>query len=172
MRGILAGIVAAGAGCVLADTAVAQGGGTTRINVSYTVGHDRIRPMPRDGIRVQHNHTIVLHGRNRVSESRSASATGMRRNFHRSGSSELVLGQETSRGGWRVLGPSRLQRVFNHPQSTTTLTVSISGRSCSLSVVMRLKPGMTEYVYPMLVRPGAYGYFRNSRAIDPRCTIE
>ena len=72
---------------------------------------------------------------------------------------------------WRVAGPDKLERVFEEPQSTTTMTIEVSGTTCKFNVEFKLKQGFNEYMFKQ-IRNGQMGYFTEPKVSSTTCAIK
>lgn len=142
----------------------------TQIDASIDYQFDMIAPVQRSGIPVTHRFSITLSGKNQVSESHTASAPG--RSF--SGSQVRVLGQSgndgVTGGVWRVAGPNRLVRIRNLPQSVETLTVAVSGATCTITASHRLKPGFHDFKF-LTIGKREWFTAAEPRVVSTSCTI-
>jgi hypothetical protein len=142
----------------------------TQIDFSINYLFNSLRPDPRDNIPVTHTYSITLSGAGRVDEKRQAQSGAA------SYASQLtrVLGESSSEGktggAWRVAGPNKLVRQRNLPQSAETLTVSVKGQSCDVTVDNRLKPGFSEFEYSS-IRTGEWQYFSRPQVTSASCAI-
>src|SRR5882762_9178843 len=114
--------------CMLASPVLAD----VVIRAQFTANYDRIRPEPQPGIHLNNTLNVTLSGVNTVTESNTRQAGKLSDNQ----SGMKILGQKSSDGGssWTVGGPKRLERVINHPQSVTSMTIEVSGTACKLDV--------------------------------------
>jgi hypothetical protein len=71
---------------------------------------------------------------------------------------------------WHVQSSTSLRRVQSFAQNIRTMTVTITGSSCHLSVVDKLKPGFNLYTFPRASN-GQTGYFTNYRVVGTSCSI-
>ena len=110
--------------------------GETVIHVVYHNHLVRVRPSQWEGDADQEM-TIVLSGRNDVREEFHVSSGRLSESWNAGG----TLGD----AHWRVIGPNRLQRTKDLPQSTRIDTIDIQGDKCQASWEYRLNPGFIEY---------------------------
>jgi hypothetical protein len=141
----------------------------THIQATFTADYDRIRPEPHPGIHLKNTLEVTLSGLNEVKEKNTRQTGNMSDNQK----GMKILGQKASDGGssWTVAGPNRLERVVNHPQSTTTMTIEVSDTSCKFNVQFKLKPGFNEYMFKQ-VRNGKMGYFTEPKVSSTACSIK
>src|ERR1043166_7272789 len=141
----------------------------TQIHATYTADYDRIRPDPYKGIHLKNTLEVTLSGVNEVKEANTRQ-TG---NISDQQKGLKILGQKSPDGGssWTVAGPSKLVRVVNSPQSTTTMTIDVDGTSCKFDVKFELKQGFTEYMFKQ-VRNGQMGYFTEPKVSSTTCAIK
>lgn len=142
----------------------------TQIQAAYTATYDRIRPDPYRGINLKNTLEVTLSGVNEVQEKNTREAGNLSDNQK----GMKVLGQKSPDGGgssWRVIGPNKLERVADQPQSTITMTIEVSGKSCKLDVLFKLKPGFNEYMFKQ-IRDGKMGYFTEPKVTSTTCSIK
>jgi hypothetical protein len=149
--------------CLLAllEAAFAQTEETV-IELKWVEETDRVYPDPLKDIETNQSMTLRLTGKSEISQRTSTRSGRYGGNTHNT----MVLGQ-----GWRVVGTSTLQNAQEYPQHHRILSVTVSGQSCRLSVVHRLKPGQTQFITPMSSRPGKAGRYVRLRATSASCTI-
>lgn len=145
-----------------APAAPALAGDATTVQLEWTEIVDRVSPNPRSGIITRKQASLSLSGQNQVAESRS-SVSG------RFGSRAATSGRLG--GGWRVGENNSLVKSEDYPHHTRTMSVTVSGSSCRLEVTHRLKAGFTDYVYPMLSRPGQHGVYSRLATQSTACSI-
>jgi hypothetical protein len=156
--------------CTLAATgALAQtSDGETRIDLGFDETDIRVRPDPAPGF-VHHEVHLILSQGNKVTEVRRATAADGRATNDQF---EAALGG--SGGGrivWHVVSKNALVRVQDWPQSTLTMTVTISGNSsCRLEVAARLKPGFNEYEI-FSIHKRMMAYYSKWDTSNPSCAI-
>ena len=141
----------------------------TQIHAEYAAHYDRIRPDPIKDIHLRHSFDVTLSGDNTVSET-GTRAAGAMADQH---SARTILGQRNSDGpvNWTVLGPDKLQRVIEAPQSVMTMTISVTDKSCTLAVEHKLKPGFKEFKFRQ-IRNGEMGFFTQPNITETKCTIK
>jgi hypothetical protein len=141
----------------------------THIQATFTANYDRIRPEPHPGINFKNTLEVTLSGLNEVKEKNTRQAGNLSDNQK----GLKILGQKSSDIGssWTVAGPNRLERVVNSPQSTTTMTIEVSDKSCKLDVQFKLKPGFNEYMFKQ-IRNGQMGYFTEPKVTSTTCSIK
>jgi hypothetical protein len=135
--------------------------GETVIHVVYHNHFVRVRPSRWEGD-VDQEMTIVLSGRNDVREEFNASSG----RFSDSWNSEGTLGD----AHWRVIGPNRLQRTKDLPQSMRIDTIEIQRDHCRAIWEYRLKPGFTEYEIRMLSTK-QWGFYNEAQMVSSTCDI-
>jgi hypothetical protein len=144
-------------------------GGETEIHAEYSATFDRLAPSPRSGITYSHSFDVTLSGDNSVSESADRRSGRAIDNFNR----RRVLGQSGSDGShleWRVVGPHKLQRVSNHRQSISRMTITVEGNRCRFDVSYSLKPGYREFIFPM-IGSDTMGKYTRPRVTSTTCSI-
>ena len=132
-----------------------------QVSISYSAAYDEIRPSPRP-IRINANFEVALGEGGAVSESINRSGQRASDSFK----SGMKLGS-----GWRVLGPNRLQRVIDQPQSRLTLIVTTSGSSCDVDVSWTLKPGFSEFKFKKIA-DNTWGFYTQPQIVQKTCTIK
>ena len=133
-----------------------------KINISYTIVHDRLRPDPQRGVSVTNRFQVELEQSGSVNEDRSR-ASGR---FSDSANRRTKLGD-----GWQVRGDNQIQRTITHPQSTAVLTITTTGKSCRLDVQYSLKPGFSEYQYRR-VKDQTKAFFSEPKVVATSCAIQ
>ena len=154
----------------LASAVASKAADGTVINLTYDSIMDMVRPEVDPGIAVHHDLTITLSGHNQVSESRSRNT----RDLSDSNSASQVLsssGDASSYSSWHVAPGNRFVRIQRDPQSTRTMTVTLtSDTTCHLDVVDHLKPGFNEYAF-LRISSHTLGYFSSYHVTGTSCTI-
>jgi len=152
----------------LAGPALADG--QTVIDLTYDSLMDMVRPEVHPGIRVHHTLQVTLSEHNKIDENSSRAAAG----HSDSKATEHVLGSSGDAGSyavWRVAAKDQLVRIERDPQSTRTMTVTLtSPTSCRLEVRDELKPGFSEYAFSRISQH-SLAYFSNYRVVDASCAI-
>jgi hypothetical protein len=155
---------------ILSMAGHAHAEGRTVIDLTYDSVMDMVRPEQHPGIAVHHNLQVILSGRNNVSEKRDRS-TGSKSDNN---AMQQVLGSSGEAGSyaaWRVVSKDRLLRVQHDPQSTRTMTVTMtSPTTCRLDIKDELKPGYTEHAF-LRIAQHSLGYFSSYRVTGTSCTI-
>jgi len=142
----------------------------TVIDLTYDSLMDMVRPEVHPGLAVHHNLQITISGGNDVAEHRDRSA---KQYTDQNGMTQVLssTGDEGSYASWRVASDGRLIRIQNDPQSTRTMTVTLTpGSTCRLDVVDQLKPGFTEYAF-LRISTHTIGYFSSYRVTHTSCTM-
>lgn len=152
--------IACAAACLLPEHAWSEG--RTVIDVSLSYHHVRKRPTYDGNVRASFSGTIILSGKNRI----ETSATGSSGKYRYNDGSQSSLGERN----WRIAGSNQIQRVWDWPQSTFTITVVTHKNGCRLMVSERLKPGFTEYKLPML-SANEFGYYGPRTITNTSCSI-
>jgi len=154
----------------LAGLAPSAASADMTIDLKYDSVMDMVRPEQRSGIQVHHNLRIVFTGR-AVVEKRDRNT----KNLQDRNATDQDLGEAEPTDtyvSWRVASKTRLVRTQRDPQSTRTMTVTLSpGNACHLDVVDKLRPGFTEYAF-LRIESHTLGYFSSYRVIQTSCTIE
>jgi hypothetical protein len=134
-----------------------------KINISFTMVHDRLRPDPLKSIPVTIRYEVNLGQSGEIKEDRTRTA----------GSLKDVEKQKAKLGDgqWEVAGENQLRRTINAPQSTIVLTITTSGDSCKLDVQFPLKPGFKEYVYKRIDN-GTMAFYGEPSSVSTTCAIK
>ncbi len=144
--------------------------GQTVIDLTYDSVMDMARPDVHPGIRVHHTLQVILSERNKVAENSSRVAGGL----SDVKATQRVLGSSGDAGSyavWRVVSKDRLVRIERDPQSTRTMTVTLtSPTSCRLEVRDELKPGFSEYAFSRISQH-SLGYFSSYQVTSASCAI-
>jgi hypothetical protein len=135
-----------------------------QIHAEYAAVYDRLRPDPFRDIHLRQSFDVTLSGENTVSETRTRAAGASADQQ----SASTSLGQPNS---WTVLGPDKLQRVLEAPQSVVILTIAVTGTNCTLEVEYKLKPGFKEFKFRQM-RNGQMGVFTEPKIIETKCSIK
>jgi hypothetical protein len=160
-----------GGACLLAASGLAAPPAWAAvIDLTYDSAMDMVRPEAHPNISVHHNLQVTISGGGGLSEQRDRSA----QQYSDRNAMVQVLnstGDESSYASWRVAPDGRLIRVQNDPQSTRTMTVTLTGgNTCHLDVVDQLKPGFTEYAF-LRISTHTLGYFSSYRVTRTTCAM-
>lgn len=140
----------------------------TVIDLTYNSIMDMARPMSYPGISVHHNLEIVLSAGNKVSEKRDRST---KRYSDNNAMSQRLGSEGDAFASWHVASKDQLVRIERDPQSTRTMTVTLtSPTTCKLEVHDELKPGFSEYAF-LRVSKHELGYFSSYRVVSTSCAI-
>lgn len=164
-RGGSLGVVAL---MLFAGPALAEG--QTTIDLTYDSTMDMVRPEVHPGIQVHHNLQVILSSGNKVAENRDRN-TGR---YSDKNQMQHVLGSSGDAGSyavWHVVSKDRLVRIQHDPQSTRTMTVTLtSPTTCRLDVSDQLKPGYNEYAF-LRISQHSLGYFSSYQVTNTSCSI-
>jgi hypothetical protein len=138
---------------------------SVKIHLQYSTRVDRVRPWPIGGT-VDNDVTVILSGKNSIQESFNMRAAIFGQSENQSTSLRGV-----GEGRWRVAGANKLIRINSWPQSQTFLTVNVTGRTCSLNVEYRLRPGFTEYKF-WDFQLQTWAYYSQASFLGGTCSIE
>ena len=140
------------------------------IDLTYDSVMDMVRPEQHPGIRVHHNLQIVFSGRT-VVENRDRNTKNL--SDRNAMDQDLGGGEESATYvSWRVETNTRLVRTQRDPQSTRTMTVTLTpGNACHLEVTDKLNPGFSEYAF-LRISTHTLGYFSSYRVIRTSCSIQ
>jgi hypothetical protein len=114
------------------------------VELSYDSTLDMTRPNTILNIHARDHVTLVIKDDGSISEKSTA----------RSGSARSYVNQRTWKDdtrlgrAWRVVSQDVLMRTGSLPHNDRIMTVTITGRTCRLQVVDRLKSGFTTYTFP------------------------
>jgi len=72
---------------------------------------------------------------------------------------------------FRIAGPNKLVGIFNTPQSQQILTILVTGKTCTISVINRLKPGFREYKL-WSASLNSMAFYSQVNVTNTNCTIE
>jgi hypothetical protein len=161
------------AGCALLLSALTAapvaGANATVIDLTYDSVMDMVRPEPHPNIAVHHDLQLVISAAG-VVEQRDRNVQQYSDRGAMAQSSLSAGGEDSAYVAWRAPPDGRLVRVQNDPQSTRTMTVTISGNACHLDVVDQLKPGFSEYAF-LRVTTHTLGYFSTYRVTRTTCAV-
>jgi hypothetical protein len=160
-----------GCACLLAASSLAAPPAWAAvIDLTYDTVMDMVRPEARPNVALHHNLQVTVSGGGGLSEQRDRSA----QQYSDRHATVQVLnstGDEPSYASWRVAPDGRLVRVQNDPQSTRTMTVTLTGgNACHLDVVDQLKPGFTEYAF-LRISTHTLGYYSSYRVVRTTCAM-
>jgi hypothetical protein len=105
---------------------------------------------------------LILSGSGTVREVVSGSSGSMQRSFNSGG----VLGSSK----WRVRSKNQIERVVEHPTHYQLYLVTVNGRSCRVTISLRMKPGQKTYM--VFGAAGKYIQSDRPRYENVRCAIE
>lgn len=155
------------AAIVLAATpapAPAQSGDTT-ITVRYRNSSVRVQPSYLESYSDIQTR-MVLHSDSKIND--QSSSTGARGTQVASVSS---LGGNDSAVTYKVVGPSKIERILNSRNYVQTMLVSVNGKSCTAQVVNTLKPGQTLYdAYSTQL--GVMALYSTLKPVGVSCSIQ
>jgi hypothetical protein len=164
-----AGLAGAALLCAL-GAAPSLAASQTVIDLTYDSIMDMVRPENHPGISVHHNLQVVLSEGNKVSEKRDR-ATGRYADNNAMAQLLRSSGNEGAYAAWHVLSASQLVRIERDPQSTRTMTVTLtSPTACRLEVRDQLKPGFNEYAF-LRISTHQLGYFSTYQVTSTSCAI-
>jgi hypothetical protein len=138
-----------------------------QIDLTYDSEMDMVRPENHPGIAVHHNLHISFVNGSGVTENRDRNAG----RYQDKNSMTQASKEEGGYATWRVLSKDQLLRIQHDPQSTRTMTVTLtSANTCTLDVKDELKSGFTEYAF-LRISTHSLGYFSRYRVLSTSCTI-
>lgn len=145
-------------------------GGSAVIDLTYDSVMDMVRPEVHPGIAVHHTLQMTLSDSNKVAELRERST----KNASDANSMRQVLGGTNDAGTyavWHVVSKDKLERIQHDPQSTRTMTVTLtSPTTCRLDINDELKPGFNEYAF-LRITTHTLGHFSSYRVTNTSCSI-
>ena len=141
------------------DSASAQD--QTTIKFSFVLQTDIVEPTVRTGQHAGYFATLLLSGKGVNEQWTSVKLSGTNADYHR--------GNAGLGGRWRVLSPNTIGASWRMLNYTKSVTVRVSGRSCSVSYSAHLDPGQTLYRGKI---DGAIYAYRRPVMIDPSCSIQ
>lgn len=133
-----------------------------KINISYSIVYDRIRPEPQSNVSITARSDIELAKSGAVKEDVTRSAGRFSDSFR--------VGTKLG-GEWEVMGPDQLRRTFDQPQSQLVLTVTVNDKACKLDVQFSLKSGFQEYKLKRIT-DGSWAFFTEPKVRSTTCTIQ
>ena len=151
------------------DQAVA---GQVTITLDIDSSMDMVQPESIPNSRAHSHWTIVLEEGGAIAEnitSNNGRASREYRSDNQLGRTFVGAPQHGSQV-WHVQSSHSLTRTQTYAQNIRTMTVTITGSSCHLSVVDRLKPGFSLYTFPS-ASTGQTGYFANYHVVGASCSI-
>ncbi len=172
--------------------ASAEGHGTV-IKGQFVESHDLLSDsgdgskVVSSGIQWTHNFTIVLSGKNHVSEkwnnvrSGAGFAIGNRRNgghirrsgpLATSGENSVMIGSDSGRAVWHVLGEKKLQRIFPGQHFLLIMNIEVGAdNACNLEVKYLRQVGFTSVVMRQATN-GMMSNFSLPLVESASCTIQ
>jgi hypothetical protein len=150
----------------------------TVIRVTVVETKDRLPPDPLPGIERRHDLVATLSGKNQVSEKGDSvriDAGGAHKRHAPPPLSEensAVMGDESGRVVWHVLGERKLQRIRVGDQFLTIMNIEIDSENrCQIEVKYLEQKGFTDVV---IKRPdnGEMAHFTLPRLVSATCSIE
>jgi hypothetical protein len=139
---------------------------SVRIHIQYSTYAERVRPFPFSAT-VSHDITAILSGKNTIQDYVKTQAAI----FGQDDKRDMSLGKTTTQARWHVVSPSKLVRIYNWPQSQTTMTVTVHGSTCTADVEYRLRPGFTEYKF-WDIQLNDWAFYNPVKFVSATCTIE
>lgn len=140
--------------------------GNTRISIDYGVLAVTVDPGGPTGV-AKHQLSLVLKPDRQIAEQYAGGGR-----YRRSSSRDLTLGGGDTTGvTYHVIDQNTIQRIQTTDTYTATMTIRVSGSSCSISIKYQLKPGSPYYVSfsQTLGRPTQYKSFS---LVSQSCRIE
>lgn len=156
------GVVPALGFCPLFLIMTASAQEITTIKIGFVLASNIISPVAIPGHHAAFSATLSLSGANRVTEKWEA------QNFKVTNSS--FHSDDTDLGSrWRVVAPNTIRATWQMANYTKSVTVRVSGKTCTVNFETRLFPGETRYE----VRTGGAVSIRSKPVmLDPTCSIQ
>ena len=134
----------------------------TTIKVGFVLASNVTAPVPTQGHHTAYSATLILSGANRVTERwESENVRGTNSSYH---SNDSGLGSR-----WRVVAPNTIKASWRMPNYTKSVTVRVSGKTCTVNFETQLLPGETDYK----TRYGQVTFVHSKPVmIDPTCSIQ
>jgi hypothetical protein len=114
----------------------------------------------------RHNFTIVLKPGGDISESYEGSGK-----FVLVRKNEAVLGADGQSLSYKVVDQNTIQRLASYESWEQTITIRVSGKSCSMQYEVKLKPGKKVFVAFSQSR-GRMMNYRSFELIESSCNID
>jgi hypothetical protein len=153
-------LAAVGATQLLLGIPAARSEEAPRIKISFVLVSDLVEPKPVKDHHSAYSATLTLGGSNQVGEDWQQTTVGGQAPYH---AAQSQLGKT-----WRVLSASTVQGTWRMPNYTKTVTVHVSGKSCSVTFDSQLDSGETTYK----TRTGGVVYSHTKlKMVDPVCTV-
>ena len=131
-----------------------------KIKISYIAVSDLVEPKPVKNHHSAYTATLTLGGSNQIGEDWQQTSVGGQRQYH---AAQTQLGKT-----WRVLSANTVQGTWRMTNYTKTVTVHVSGKSCSVTFDTQLDPGQPYY---KTVNAGVLYLHTKPRLMDPVCTV-
>jgi hypothetical protein len=156
----------------LCSVAVAQSDKSTTINIVVVETHDRLTPTPKPDIVKRHEATVVLHVDKKIDETFTNADITNRPHDDPGGERTASLGENDGRTFWHVLGPNKLQRLWQNYDTLVMWTIKIgSDRSCSIDAKYLLKAGRRATA-GKIAGTDVDATFNNYRVLKATCAIQ
>jgi hypothetical protein len=133
----------------------------SKLKVSFVLVFDVIEPRAIKGHHSGFSATLTLSGRNEVGEDWQKANISGQGQYH---SAQSELGKT-----WRVLSANAIQGTWRVRNYTKTVTVRVTGKTCSVTFDTQLDSGETYYKTPV---GGVIFSHTKPKMIDPVCTVE
>jgi hypothetical protein len=154
------------------NVAIAQGEKSTTIHIVVVETHDRLTPTPKPDIVKRHEATIVLHVDKKIDEAFANADITNRRHEDPGGEHSTSLGEKDGRTLWHVLGPNKLQRLWQNYDTLVVWTIEIGAdKSCSMDAKYLLKAGK-KATAGKIAGTDVDASFNNYRVVSATCTIQ
>jgi hypothetical protein len=150
----------------LSSPAVAEKGDAI-ITVDYETRAVRVRPEP-DVRHSQHRMVIVLHPDGRVED--EYTGAGPHPSVFANKNRRLGNTESASNVRYRVVDKNTISRTSESGALVSTLTVVVSGKTCTANIDYSLKPGETEFK-AFSTQLGTMAYYSETAATRTTCKI-
>jgi hypothetical protein len=166
---LAASLITMGALC---SVAIAQSDKSTTIDIVVVETHDRLTPTPKPDIVKRHEATVVLHVDKKIDETFTNADITNRPHDDPGGERSASLGENDGRTFWHVLGPNKLQRLWQNYDTLVMWTIKIgSDRSCSIDAKYLLKAGKRATA-GKIAGTDVDATFNNYRVLKATCAIQ
>jgi hypothetical protein len=156
----------------LCSVGVAQSEKSTTISIVVVEAHDRLTPTPKPDIVKRHEATVVLHVDKKIDETFTNADITNRPHDDPGGERSASLGENDGRTLWHVLGPNKLQRLWQNYDTLVMWTIKIgSDHSCSIDAKYLLKAGKSATA-GKIAGTDVDATFNNYRVLRATCTIQ
>jgi hypothetical protein len=156
-----------------AAAAAADDPAAMTIHVTVVERHDRVTPTPIRGIVKRNDVDVVVKPNKEIHESARMTDMGSHP-LSTTGQQSATLGDESANVAWHVLGPNKLQRFYQRPNTQLLSVWTIetdANRGCHIDVKMLMQEG-TAVTAGNIQGTNTPATFTNYKVLQATCSIE